>query len=708
MKKNTLILTLLMLFLTKAAFSQCSIGTKTAGDLTPAGVGSSKTLTYNSGQYVLAFCQAGASYTVATCNSGATFDTQLTLYSDKTGDFMGYSDDACGLSSSITFTSTICQYIRIGLNDYYCRFSGIPASVTMTQNSGGTQLNTTSVVNVSCKSDSDGSATVEMPTGIAPITYSISPKVGTQNGGTFANLTSQTYNITATDANGCIATTFAIVDKIPNPVVDAGVNQTICLGSDARLTATCKLFNINATLRGVSEVPPNTSTAIGNVTGTFNTLTNELKLKIAFSGLSINATAGHIHNAAIGANGPVIVPFTNVPSSTAGIFSYSGTLSAANAAALLAGNTYVNIHNSFYPGGEIRGQLALADCVADDYVWKPGNVIARSTFVSPTVNTTYTVTATNTLNGCSSTASVTVSVNAPSVGGTLSASKNAICNGESIQLSLVGQSGNISQWEKQAKCTGNWIPIANTTTGYSVSPTEQTCFRVKTESGVCPVTYSNTASIVVDQPATAGKLSLATNPNVIQAAICPSTNLNLKVEGFTGKVLNWQSNPLTSPVWRDIPNSAGLSAFSVSGTSLSMTTFYRVIICSELGVCSGTKALAYSNTFKIALKSNCAPPPPAPSFSSFKEGVPTLMTLVKAYPIPSNSRITLEIEGSTEGVTQIEILDLTGKVVQRSSQNVLDGFNELTLDIQNLSKGLYLVKVKDSSNQEAVLKVSKM
>lgn len=81
---------------------------------------------------------------------------------------------------------------------------------------------------------------------------------------------------------------------------------------------------------------------------------------------------------------------------------------------------------------------------------------------------------------------------------------------------------------------------------------------------------------------------------------------------------------------------------------------------------------------------------------------------IHMYPNPAYDKITVQIENVTEGVTQIEVLDLTGKVVKRMSQNVLHGFNELTLDIQNLSNGLYLVKVKDSSNQEAVLKVNKM
>jgi Metallo-peptidase family M12B Reprolysin-like/CHRD domain/Secretion system C-terminal sorting domain len=563
-----------------------------------------------------------------------------------------------------------------------------------------------SVTDISCKSNSDGKI-VAMATGSTGITYSIAPNIGTQSpSGTFNGLTPQTYTVTAMNQEGCTASNVATVGTSPLPIVDAGLNQTICQGSSTSITANCNLLSINATLTGASEVPANASTATGIVTGTFNKVTNQLNLKVVFNGLTSNASASHIHIGAVGANGGVIVGFSGVPAAKSGTFTYSGVLSAANATALLAGNTYVNVHNASFPGGEIRGQISTP-CIANNFVWNPGALSGQTVSVSPLALTTYTVTASNTLTGCSATASVTISVDIPPVGGTLAASKNGVCRGESVQLSLNGIQGSVMQWEKQPNCTGDWLPIVTSTTDSTIIPTEKICYRVKVVNGICPAAFSDIASIAVDQPAAGGIVALATNTLVTKGSICPNTNINLKVSGYTGKVLNWQFNPIASPAWINIANTSGLSAYTVYGSSLTMTTFYRAIICSELGLCTGTKAVAYSSPFKVSLKSNCAPPPPTPSLAS-QESVPTLMTLVKAYPIPSNSRITLEIDGATEGVTQIEILDLTGKVVQRSSQNVLDGFNELTLDIQNLSKGLYLVKVKDSSHQEAVLKVSKM
>jgi hypothetical protein len=76
----------------------------------------------------------------------------------------------------------------------------------------------------------------------------------------------------------------------------------------------------------------------------------------------------------------VAVPFTPFPNATSGTFmttvdlslaaTYTsgfitqegGTVSAAEAgliAALNAGDTYANIHDAIFPGGEIRGQIAL-------------------------------------------------------------------------------------------------------------------------------------------------------------------------------------------------------------------------------------------------------------------------------------------------------------------------------------------------------------
>jgi len=107
------------------------------------------------------------------------------------------------------------------------------------------------------------------------------------------------------------------------------------------------------TMVGTNEVPPVTTTATGSGTVTINP-DHTVTAKITVTGMT--ATAAHIHEAAAGANGPVIVPFTktadNVFEAPAG-----AKLTDAQYASYKAGNLYVNAHSAAHPGGEIRAQL---------------------------------------------------------------------------------------------------------------------------------------------------------------------------------------------------------------------------------------------------------------------------------------------------------------------------------------------------------------
>jgi hypothetical protein len=123
-------------------------------------------------------------------------------------------------------------------------------------------------------------------------------------------------------------------------------------------SAWARVFGVSATLSGTNEAPPNGSTATGTVTGTYDDVSLLLNLTITFNGLAANASAAHIHKAAVGVNGPVIIPLS-IPATTSGTFSYSGILTALQAADLMAGLHYVNIHNANFPGGEIREQLTV-------------------------------------------------------------------------------------------------------------------------------------------------------------------------------------------------------------------------------------------------------------------------------------------------------------------------------------------------------------
>ncbi|MGG6494590.1 UNVERIFIED_CONTAM: CHRD domain-containing protein [Bacteroidetes bacterium 56_B9] len=111
---------------------------------------------------------------------------------------------------------------------------------------------------------------------------------------------------------------------------------------------------LKAQLNGASAVPPTTSTGTGTADITLDTASKTLSWKLTYSGLSGPVTMAHFHGPAEpGKNAGVAVALPKVDSGSEG----SATLTDAQAADLLAGKYYVNVHTNANPGGEIRGQV---------------------------------------------------------------------------------------------------------------------------------------------------------------------------------------------------------------------------------------------------------------------------------------------------------------------------------------------------------------
>ena len=106
-------------------------------------------------------------------------------------------------------------------------------------------------------------------------------------------------------------------------------------------------------LSGANEVPAVQSGASGTASVTIGA-DHSVTAKVVAKGMT--ATASHIHEAASGANGPVIVPFTKTGDNTFEAAA-GAKMSPEQLAAYKAGNTYVNVHTAANPGGEIRAQL---------------------------------------------------------------------------------------------------------------------------------------------------------------------------------------------------------------------------------------------------------------------------------------------------------------------------------------------------------------
>ena len=130
----------------------------------------------------------------------------------------------------------------------------------------------------------------------------------------------------------------------------------LALGATVAFAGPAFAEKMKATLDGKSEVPANASAATGTADIDFDAATKKLTWKLTYSGLSGPATAAHFHGPAeAGKNAGVAVAIPNAGTSPA---EGSATLTDAQAADLMAGKYYVNVHTAANPGGEIRGQVS--------------------------------------------------------------------------------------------------------------------------------------------------------------------------------------------------------------------------------------------------------------------------------------------------------------------------------------------------------------
>ena len=110
---------------------------------------------------------------------------------------------------------------------------------------------------------------------------------------------------------------------------------------------------VKVALSGDQEIPPVTTSAIG--TGTITVAADKsVSGNVTISGMS--PTVAHIHEAAAGKNGPIVVPLSKT-SDTVWSIPEGAKFTDAQYESYKAGNLYFNVHSAERKGGEIRGQI---------------------------------------------------------------------------------------------------------------------------------------------------------------------------------------------------------------------------------------------------------------------------------------------------------------------------------------------------------------
>ncbi len=429
-----------------------------------------------------------------------------------------------------------------------------------------------------------------------------------------------TYTIEGTDANGCQNSDQASVTVLANAPINAGTDQTICVGESADLLASGGVtYNWLAPIgapgaaQTVSPAVTTTYTVNGvdaqgctgsdqvtinvnpvptaTIAGTVAVCQNAGDQTVTFTGANGTAPYTFTYNLNGGAQQTIVsvgnTATITVSSATVGVFSYDlVSVADANGCDQLQTGTATVTINALPNVGAGTDQevcentaVTLTGSGAVNYTWDNG--VVNNTAFTPAVGVvTYTVTGTD-ANGCQNTDQVDVTVNGlPNVD---AGTDQTVCDGDQVTLSGAGATSYV--WDNSVTNGVAFTPGLGTTV-YTV---------IGTDANNCQNT---------DQ------VSVTVNPNptpLIDGATeyCTGTFSTLSTtQAYTTYVWSTGDNTSTTDV-TDADNPITVTVtngFGCIGTSPQFTVSENNVITynQTITICQGETALIHGNNESIA------------------------------------------------------------------------------------------------------------
>jgi hypothetical protein len=521
-------------------------------------------------------------------------------------------------------------------------------------------------INISMSSSSesctgnDGTASATVSNATAPINYNWSNGSTTTN---INNLTSGTYSLTVTDANGCSATSSVVVangcapcNLVASAVVD---NNPFCLGQ-ASGQATASGSAGTAPYSYIWSNGQTTATATGLVAGNYSvtvadasscvdvaavTLTNPNPIAAPVSKTD-ESCAGNDATATVNASGGS-APYsyswsdgqTTQTATGLSAGSYSITTTDANGCTISANvnillvcnpctltasaNTTANVSCNGAADGSISASAANGNAPYS-YQWSTG---ASSTTVNGLAGGVYTITITD-ANSCTATATTTVT-EAPALSTTINASTNVSCNGGSDGSLSVNTSGGQAPYNYQWSTGASTATINNLSAGtYSLTITD---------NAGCEENFSATIT---------APLAIAITVNTVDESC--TGNDGSAMSNATGGTAPYSIN------WSTGATSAGINNLSAGSYTLTVTDANG---CTQsTAVIIGNSCAPCSMTASVNLDNN-------PSCNTSMNGQATASTVGGTAPISyawSNAETTATATNLGDGVYSVTAVDATG------------------------------------------------
>jgi gliding motility-associated-like protein len=333
-------------------------------------------------------------------------------------------------------------------------------SLQITQPAGALDVSLSSSQNINCYGGNNGEINVTVNLGTSPYTFNWSNGATTQN---ITNLTSGTYTVTVTDANGCTETLSHTLSQPAGALsayLAAQQNVNCYGGSDAMIDVEVMsgtppysyLWNTGDVTQDLTNVPAGTYTVtVTDANGCTEVLTTTVIQPAGALNATVSSTqnigcygasTGSIHVLVsmgtapytyLWSNGSTTQSLTNVPAGTytVTVTDYQGcteTLSATLTQPQGALNASIQSIGNADCRGNSTGSVTIQvtqGTAPYTYLWSNGATTQNLNNVN---SGTYTVTVTD-ANGCTQTLTATVTQPAGSLAVSLQSSQNVSCYG---------------------------------------------------------------------------------------------------------------------------------------------------------------------------------------------------------------------------------------------------------------------------------------
>lgn len=358
-----------------------------------------------------------------------------------------------------------------------------------------------------------------------------------------ASLTASTYYVTQTISGVESARVPVIITIMPTPAVGTlSGNQTVCSNATTTFSSTVPGGIWSSNCPGI--------VAVDASTGVVTPMSNSGTCSIVYT--------------VTGSNGCIATTKRNV------------TITPAPATGTLSGTQVICSNGSATFSSTVSGGT-----------WTSSNIsvagISSTGVITPfsAGSTTMTYTTVNTHNGCTATATRTLTVIGFSTAGNITPAVSFICVGSSITLNLNASIGSPIQWQSSTNAVSGFSTVQTGGTSFLATPAQTMYYRVVIGTAPC----QKITKVV--------KISVLSLPSagVIKGGgyVCFGTLHQLSVTGFSG-FIQWQS----STDGTNFTDITGVTSATYS-PYVSQTLWYRVRVSNAL--CS-----VYSSAVEVRLK----------------------------------------------------------------------------------------------------------